>query len=70
MASPNALNVIEGGGNNARAALATIAGGVAPGPTDRRFVRMIHIIQELFGQTLSSLHSKHPLHPPVGKRIP
>ncbi len=33
VASPNALYVIEGGGNNARAALAAIAGGVAPGPT-------------------------------------
>ena len=33
VASPNALYVIEGGGNNARAALAAIAGGAAPGPT-------------------------------------
>ena len=34
MASPNALYVVEGGGNDARAALATIAGGRAClGPT-------------------------------------
>ena len=33
VASPNALYVIEGGGNNARAALAAIAGGAAQGPT-------------------------------------
>ncbi len=33
MASPNALYVIEGGGNNARAALTAIAGGAQPGPT-------------------------------------
>jgi outer membrane lipase/esterase len=33
VASPNALYVIEGGGNNARAALTAIAGGAQPGPT-------------------------------------
>jgi outer membrane lipase/esterase len=33
VASPNALYVIEGGGNNVRAALAAIAGGALPGPT-------------------------------------
>jgi outer membrane lipase/esterase len=33
VASANALYVIEGGGNNARAALTAIAGGAAPGPT-------------------------------------
>jgi outer membrane lipase/esterase len=33
VASPNALYVIEGGGNDARAALAAIAGGAQPGPT-------------------------------------
>jgi outer membrane lipase/esterase len=32
-ASPNALYVIEGGGNDARAALTAIAGGAAVGPT-------------------------------------
>ena len=33
VASPNALYVIEGGGNDARAALAAIAGGALLGPT-------------------------------------
>jgi len=33
VASPNALYVIEGGGNNARAALTAIVGGALPGPT-------------------------------------
>jgi outer membrane lipase/esterase len=33
VASPNALYVIEGGGNDARAALAAIAGGAGLGPT-------------------------------------
>jgi outer membrane lipase/esterase len=33
VASPNALYVIKGGGNGARAALAAIAGGAGVGPT-------------------------------------
>jgi outer membrane lipase/esterase len=43
VASPNALYVIEGGGNDARAALAAIAGGRGRGTNgcvDRRFELM------------------------------